>query len=295
MVTPDSLGRRVLIAVLLVAACPAIALAQAKPALVHSVDVNLPPPIVLAPQYVTAGSSATYLAELVASAGTNSVACEIVRNGTIVGPPGHTIQFHVGPTEGPVIFSCMQSDGVNISPPGFTTISAVSPVQNPVISAPASLAAGTHGITASIPVQPNWNVALTVTNGKITSVGGVYGVTAFGSNTITFNAGTPGTLILNVSVTGLDQTIGVGQAQIQLLQAITAPASVAAGTPGVTASVNAQPNSDVTWTITGGTITNTNVNTVTFTAGTPGTLTLAVSVVGPDNSTFAGQVQIQVN
>ena len=51
----------------------------------------------------------------------------------------------------------------------------------------------------------------------------------------------------------------------------------------------------MTWTITGGTITNTNANTVTFTAGTPGTLTLNVSVVGPDNSTFAGQVQIQVN
>ena len=59
--------------------------------------------------------------------------------------------------------------------------------------------------------------------------------------------------------------------------------------------MNAQANSDVTWTITNGTITNTNANTVTFTAGTPGTLTLNVSVVGPDNSTFAGQVQIQVN
>ena len=217
MVTPDSLCRRVLLAVVLVAACPAIALAQAKPALVHSIDVNLPPPIVLAPQYVTAGSNGNYTAEIIGSAGTNSVSCEIVHNGTIVGPSGHTIQFHAGASEGPVIFSCMQSDGVNISPPGFTSISAVSPVPNPVISAPASLAAGTHGITASIQVQPNWNVAWSVTNGQITSVGGVYGVTAFGSNTITFDAGTPGTLTLNVSVSGLDGSIGVGQAQIQLL------------------------------------------------------------------------------
>jgi len=216
MVTPDSLCRRVLMAVVLVAACPAIALAQAKPALVHSVDVNLPPPIVLAPQYVTAGSNAMYNAEIVASAGTNSVACEIVHNGTIVGPVGHSLQFHPGPTEGPVIFSCMQSDGVNISPPGFTTISALSPVPNPVISAPTFVAAAAQGVTASIPAQANWTVAWSITNGQITSIGGPNGVTAFGSNTITFTAGTPGTLTLNVSVTGLDQSIGVGQLQIQV-------------------------------------------------------------------------------
>ena len=59
--------------------------------------------------------------------------------------------------------------------------------------------------------------------------------------------------------------------------------------------MNAQANSDVTWTITGGMITGTDANSVTYTAATPGTLTLNVSVVGPDNSTFAGQVQIQVN
>lgn len=216
MVTPDSLCRRAWIALLLVAASPVSALAQAKPALVHSVDVNLPPPIVLAPQYVTAGSSATYMAELVGSSGTNSVSCEIVRNGTIVGPVGHTLSFHAGATEGPVIFSCMQSDGVNVSPPGFTTISALSPVPNPSISAPAFVAAAAQGVTASIPVQANWTVAWSITNGQITSIGGPNGVTASGTNTITFTAGAPGTLNLSVTVTGLDQSVGVGQVQIQV-------------------------------------------------------------------------------
>ena len=80
-------------------------------------------------------------------------------------------------------------------------------------STPALVAAGAEGITASIPAQANWTVAWSITDGQITSIGGPNGVTASGSNSITFTAGTPGTLNLSVTVTGLDQSVGIGQAQ----------------------------------------------------------------------------------
>jgi hypothetical protein len=202
-------------------AVPSMAASQAKPALVHSVDVLLPPPLVVsAPQYVTAGGTGAYTAHIVGSSKTNTVTCEIVNNGTIVGPSNvPVIQFTAGPTTEPLVLSCMQSDGYNTSPPGFTTIFAVNPVTSPIISAPASVSAGSPGVIARVDACTNCTYSWTVNNGVITSLGGTYGVTSYGQNSITFTAGMPpgGTVQLLVSVTGPDSSTALGALTIGLV------------------------------------------------------------------------------
>jgi hypothetical protein len=221
MYKADRSWARSLIGCAAILAVPTMAASQTKPALVHSVDVLLPPPLVVsAPQYVTAGGTATYTAHIVGSSKTNTVTCEIVNNGTIVGPSNaHSIQFTAGPTTEPLVLSCMQSDGYNISPPGFTTIFAVNPVTSPIISAPASVSAGSPGGIARVDACANCTYYWSVNNANITSDGGPAGVTAYGKNTITFTAGVPpgGTVQLAVTVTGPDGSTAVATLTIGLV------------------------------------------------------------------------------
>ncbi len=100
-----------------------------------------------------------------------------------------------------------------------------------------------------------------------------------GGKTVTATTSTTITVTSVIDATGVTG-VGTGGAVIDVTPAtaapvISAPAAVGAGSPGRTASIVPHPGSVYSWSISGGTITSGYTgNSVTFTAGGAGTLTL---------------------
>jgi hypothetical protein len=149
------------------------------------------------------------------------------------------------------------------------------------VTAPASATAGTSGLTASTPQWGGATYTWTIRNGTITA--------GQGTRTITFKAGSAGTLTLGV-IAARGGSVRTGSTSVNIVAApqtpaITAPASVAPLSTGNTATVAAAAGMTYTWTVSqatitspGGTsgVTSGGLNGITFTVGSTGPVLLSV-------------------
>jgi len=250
-------------------------------------------PVVTAPANVTAG--ATGLAAST-TAQANCTFSWTITNGTITaGASSTAVTFTAGAT-GTVQLSCVATNSAGVSSAaGTKSCTIVAAPVLPVITAPANVAPGATGLTASVPAQAGCTYAWTITNGTIDA-----GAT---TASITYTAGTTGTTDLGCVVTnaaGTASAKGVASSTIvtmTLVQpVISAPAAATAGATGLTASVPPQAGATFAWTITGGTITAGAATTsVTFTAGATGTVELAcVATNGVGASTTPGTATVTI-
>ena len=149
------------------------------------------------------------------------------------------------------------------------------------ISVPSSVTTGTGGWTASVPSQTAVSYAWSIVNGTITG--------GDGTSAVTFSAGAVGTLKLRCQVTrASDGSTSAGTADVNVVPlpvtpTITAASPVSGGATGRTASVVPRSGMTYAWTISGGAITSPGgslgvtgggLNTITYTAGRAGTITL---------------------
>jgi len=213
-------------------------------------------------------------------------------NGTIMAGNGtNQVTFTPG-TTGTSTLSCsaINATGSSSTPASLTIQVYPAPLAN-ITALPALAYAGTTGLTASVPNQDQGtSYAWTIQGGTLTSDSGL--------PAIKYNPGGAGTVILTCQVTNAIGTSATGSLTVPLSlvpsAAIVAPASVWSGQTGLTAMVAPQAGATYAWTIAGGIITSTTIgNSIVFTAGAPGPLTLQCSVVNNGNSA-SGQQTIPV-
>jgi hypothetical protein len=158
----------------------------------------------------------------------------------------------------------------------------VNDIPSCVITAPISVCESTDGLLASVPSFNGATYAWTVSGD---------GASVSGANTqaLTWQTTTKstGTVHISVTVTGPEPTRCSCTSSVDIpvnarpSSTITAPTSVCFGSTGNTASVaDAGTGATYAWTITGGTITSKMpyTNSITWTAGSSGTVTLGVTV-----------------
>lgn len=241
---------------------------------------------ITAPAAVTAGTSAT--ASVASQTGvTYSWG---ISNGTISAGQGTNQITFVAGTTGTVGLDCtvVRTAGGATSK-GTKSVSIVAPPQTPVVTAASPVTAGATGLTASLPARAGMTYSWTLSAGTITGAGGSAGTTAGGTNTLTYTAPATGPFTVSaVEINAAGTSSNPGSAQVQVAPApvapsISAPANVTTGDGGVIASVTARAGMTYSWTIAGGTITSSGgasgvtsgtTNTITFSAGAVGTLTL---------------------
>jgi LmbE family N-acetylglucosaminyl deacetylase len=251
-----------------------------------SVSVSAYSAAITAPSAATTG--ATGLAASVQSLSGASYAWTISGGTVTAGAGTPSITFTAGAV-GALSLTCVVTPAV--SGPvttGTRTVNVVAPPAAPTITAPATIvqnASGTASITARAGMTYQWTVA----GGTITSAGGASGVTSGTTNSITFTAGAPPTLNLScVEINAAGSTSAPGSATATITSAptpptITAANPVTANATGLTASVAARSGMSYVWTISGGAITSSGgtagvtsggINSIAYTAGAVGTLTL---------------------
>jgi Domain of unknown function DUF11/Ig-like domain CHU_C associated len=145
---------------------------------------------------------------------------------------------------------------------------------NLVINAQNSVCASSTGNVASVDPIQGATYSWSITNGFITS--------GTGTDTITYTAGTTGSVTLNVSVTtGSCTSSGSTNVAISAspTTTITAPSEVQASTNG-NASIPSPPaGATVTWTVTNGTLlSGQGTSAITFEAGSSGSVGIGVTV-----------------
>jgi len=235
-----------------------------------------------------------------------------ITNGTITaGATTPAITFTAGAV-GSLGLSCTVTPWTGGGVTGSTSVNVVAPPVTPApIQAPSPVAQGASG-NASVTARSGYTYFWTVTNGTITSPGGGSGVLGGGVNSITYTAGAPPSAQFScVEINAAGTTSSPASATVTITPSpqpppITAPSIVTTADTGVTASVPARSGMLYNWTVTGGTITSPGgaagvlsggTNSITFTAGPVGTLSLScternstitsnpstanVSVVGP--------------
>ena len=241
-------------------------------------------PVLTAPASVTAGVTGL-VATVPAQAG--STYTWTLTGGSITGGQGTTTLTFTAGSAGSLTLSCSVTNAAGTaSSPGSATVTVVPAPLTPVLTAPASVTASATGLVATVPTQVGSTYTWTITGGSIT--GGQ------GTTTLTFTAGSAGSLTLSCSVTNaLGVTSAPGSTTLTVVPApltpvLTAPATVTTGATGLVATVPTQAGSTCTWTITGGTITGGQGTTsLTFTAGSPGSLTLSCTVSNAVGTTSA--------
>ncbi len=175
------------------------------------------------------------------------------------------------------------SNSASVTTTSTVAVAVVAVPALPVITAPANLSTGLGGYTASTPTQAGMTLAWTITNGTLTSAANLASVT--------FTAGTTGSVALSCVATNAAGTASnVGTATVAIvglpaLPVITAPTKVTAGLGGYTASTPVQVGMTLTWTIANGTLTSAaNLASVTFTAGTTGSVALSCVATNAANT-----------
>ena len=214
----------------------------------------------------------------------------------------NTLTYTAGPA-GSMVITCAETTGATTSAARSKTISVVAAPVVPVISVASSVTSTTTGLTATVVAHTGMTYAWSITNGTITSA--VAGVTSAGVNKVTFTSGSVGNLTLSVTEKNTaNATSAPGTASVAVTSSVAQPvtptitlakSAITAGTPS-TASVTARSGMTYTWTIAGGTITSGpagvtsgSTNTLSFTAGAPGTLSLTcVESNGSTTSAPAG-------
>lgn len=204
---------------------------------------------------------------------------------------------------GSIVVTCAESNGAKTSAAKSKTIKVVASPVTPTVSVASSVMSTTAGITATVVARAGMTYAWSITNGTLTSA--TSGVTSTGVNKVTFTSGSVGSLTLSVTEKNTaNATSAPGTASVNVTSSAAPPATptitlassaVTAGAPS-TAHVTARSGMTYTWTIAGGTITSgpagvtrAGVNTLGFTAGAAGTLSLTcVESNGTTTSAAAG-------
>lgn len=196
-----------------------------------------------------------------------------ITNGTIVSGAGTRRVSFIAKTPGTtVVISVTVTNGA-CSKTGTRDVIS-KPQVSALISIPSTVICGGMTGNASVPLQTGASYGWSITNGSI--------VAGYGTNAIQFVAGKSGELRLNVNVYVDGSCPGLGGVVNTITPApdttMTAPPSVSPGTTGQ-ASVASQSGATYLWTISNGSITSGNgTNTITFTAGSSGHLSIGVTV-----------------
>jgi parallel beta-helix repeat protein len=217
-----------------------------------------------------------------------------IQGGELSGPAtAPTITFAVGTTD-PVVLACTATNKAG-------SVSAESTIRvhrrvpdSPVITGPTQLTAGAGGYAASVPSQYGVNYAWTITNGTLQS--------GQGTRSITFAAGSTGTLTLQCTVSN---SAGSASGSLSLPVAsgvvrpstpvVTAASPVVTGTSGHTASIPAQGGCTYAWSITNGSIQSGQGTTaITYTPTAAGTCVLTATVTNSAGSA-QGSASVTVN
>jgi hypothetical protein len=171
-----------------------------------------------------------------------------------------------------------------VSAAGTTSVT-INTNPDATITAPANVCANSTGNTASVAEAGATSYAWTITGGTITA--------GASSQTATYTAGASGNVVLSVTVikngctASNSQTIGITANPNAV---ITAPSGVVADSTGNTASVPVTAGATYAWTIANGTITaGAGTDTITFTAGSSGTVDLSVTVTASGCGSTANQ------
>lgn len=192
-------------------------------------------------------------------------------------------------TASPITLSVVEKNLAGaVSAPGTATIAVFAGApKTPAITATSPVTAGNPGRTASVPLRTGFSYAWTIAGGTITSAGGGAGVPTGTKNVVTYTPGAAGTLTLTCTETVGSYYGMPGSKAVTVIAAPTTPVISASSpvppfTPGLTASVVAQTGMTYSWSIVGGTLTSPStgdtaggLNTVTYTSGGPGPLTLS--------------------
>ena len=193
------------------------------------------------------------------------------------------------PAPGSITISCVEMNAASsASTAGSAPLSVVSAPIQPVISAPAAITVGGNG-TASVSAHTGMLYQWSISGGAFSGSAGAGGVTAGGTNTVTFTetAATGGYVYLacaEINQAGSTSTVST-QTQTYVVPTPVTP-TITAPTPVTTAttsgaSVVAHAGMTYAWTISGGTfigaaagVTNGSANTIGYAVGAPGTLAL---------------------
>ncbi|HVH12723.1 MAG TPA: ricin-type beta-trefoil lectin domain protein, partial [Longimicrobium sp.] len=197
---------------------------QSAPAIRDVTVVGVPvTPVISAASPVSAGATGR-TASVTARGGMTYT--WTIENGTLTNPGGvsgvtsggtNTITYTAGAT-GTVELTCIETNSAGASSaPGSASVTVVELVPAPVISSTSPVEPGATGLTGSVNATAGHSYAWTITNGTITSPGGAAGVTAGGVNTVTFTAGSSGTITLACVATGTGGgTSNPGTATVQI-------------------------------------------------------------------------------
>lgn len=249
-------------------------------------------PVISGPRVVSAGT-AGLTASVVPQVGC-SFSWSILGGTLDSGQDGTRVSFTAG-TTATLVLGCVATNTAGTpSPQGTAVITVVLVPDAPVISAPAQVTAGQPGYSASVPLQPGCSYIWSIAGGTITA--------GAGTNGITFTPGTGGTVNLGCVVTNAAGTSAPpGTAICTVLPfpatpVISAPTTVNLGSTGLIGSVPNQAGCTFTWSISGGSITSgADTTSITFTAGSLGTLTLtcvATNAAGTSSAPGAAQVTV---
>jgi hypothetical protein len=155
-----------------------------------------------------------------------------------------------------------------------------------IIASPVVCSSSTANLAGVLYAGPGATYTWTISNGTITA--------GSGTPIIKYTAGSTGTVTLAVTVTnstGCKASSGNKSITISAypVATITASAAACAGSPGNTASVGSGgTGAHYAWSITGGCITaGSATNSVSYTAGASGTVTLAVTVTNASGCSTA--------
>jgi len=243
-----------------------------------------------------------------------------IAGGTFTNPSGaagetidgtNSITFTAG-ASGTLALTCVEINAAGTqSAPGTRSVTVVGAPATPVVTAASPVSAGATGRTASVTARGGMTYTWTISGGTVTSAGGTAGVTSGGLNTITYTAGAPGTIDLTcVETNSAGSSSSPGSASVTVVEFVPAPvisatSPVEPGATGLTASVTATAGTSYNWTVSNAAITSPGgaagvtsggVNTITFTSGSSGTITLscvATSATGGTSNPGTATVQIQ--
>jgi LmbE family N-acetylglucosaminyl deacetylase len=97
---------------------------------------------------------------------------------------------------GVITITCSESNGSTTSQTATTSVNVAPAPVTPMITGPTAVSAGATGVAASVSARTGMTYAWTIAGGTITSAGGTSGVTSGGVNSLSFTAGSSGTVVL---------------------------------------------------------------------------------------------------
>jgi len=215
-----------------------------------------------------------------------------ITNGAITGgQTSQTVTYTAG-ASGTVGLTLTVTDGNGCSSSNTANVTInANPAPPTITPTPAQVCAGSTGNTASGP--GGFTYFWSIVNGSITS-----GQT---SQTVTYTAGSSGTVDLTLTVTNGNGCSASNGTSVTIVASPAAPtitpsaSGVCAGSTGNTATGPAGATT-YSWGITNGTITSaTNIQTITWTAGVAGTTTLSLTVTNATGCSASNTQDVVVN